>query len=116
MHLRKGAKLAGYGGGDRIPAVLEAGEGVLRKEAVRWMGADRFHALNRMQMPDFSGLFAAATPAAAAAVDNKYTVNVNFMMPGGRSVPMLTTQKGAQDLREAEARWNRRVSHLGAKR
>ena len=114
LHLRKGAKLAGYGGGDRIPAVLEAGEGVLRKEAVRWMGADRFHALNMMQMPDFSGLLGATTPTAAA--DNKYTVNVNFMMPGGRSIPMLTTQKGAQDLREAEARWNRRVSHLGAKR
>lgn len=116
LHLRKGAKLAGYGGGDRIPAVLEAGEGVLRKEAVRWMGADRFHALNMMQMPDFSGLLGATTPTAAAVADNKYTVNVNFMMPGGRSIPMLTTQKGAQDLREAEARWNRRVSHLGAKR
>ena len=116
LHLRKGAKLAGYGGGDRIPAVLEAGEGVLRKEAVRWMGADRFHALNMMQMPDFSGLLGATTPTAAAVADNKYTVNVNFMMPGGRSIPMLTTQKGAQDLREAEARWNRRVSHLGARR
>lgn len=80
------------------------------------MGADRFHALNMMQMPDFSGLLGATTPTAAAVADNKYTVNVNFMMPGGRSIPMLTTQKGAQDLREAEARWNRRVSHLGAKR
>lgn len=116
LHLRKGAKLSGYGGGDRVPALLEAGEGVLRKEAVRWMGADRFHALNMMQMPDFSGLLGATTPTAAAVADNKYTVNVNFMMPGGRSIPMLTTQKGAQDLREAEARWNRRVSHLGAKR
>ena len=116
LHLRKGAILAGYGGGDHIPAVLEAGEGVLRKEAIRWMGADRFHALNMMQMPDFSGLLGATTPTAAAVADNKYTVNVNFMMPGGRSIPMLTTQKGAQDLREAEARWNRRVSHLGAKR
>ena len=116
LHLRKGAILAGYGGGDRIPAVLEAGEGVLRKEAMRWIGADRFHALNMMQMPDFSGLLGATTPTAAAVADNKYTVNVNFMMPGGRSIPMLTTQKGAQDLREAEARWNRRVSHLGAKR
>ena len=116
LHLRKGAILAGYGGGDHIPAVLEAGEGVLRKEAMRWMGADRFHALNMMQMPDFSGLLGATTPTAAAVADNKYTVNVNFMMPGGRSIPMLTTQKGAQDLREAEARWNRRVSHLGAKR
>ena len=116
LHLRKGAILAGYGGGDHIPAVLEAGEGVLRKEAMRWIGADRFHALNMMQMPDFSGLLGATTPTAAAVADNKYTVNVNFMMPGGRSIPMLTTQKGAQDLREAEARWNRRVSHLGAKR
>lgn len=113
LRLKNGAKLSGYGGGDRISALLEAGEGVLRKEAVRWMGPERFHALNHLQMPDFSGLLPSPKPA---ATDSAYTVNVNFMMPGGRSIPMLTTQKGAQDLREAEARWNRRVSHLGARR
>ena len=38
--------LPGYGGGDRIPALLEEGEFVLNKEAVAKNGASAIHALN----------------------------------------------------------------------
>ncbi len=48
--LRSGGKLSGYGGGDRIPALLEAGEFVIRKEAVRKYGAAYFQALNALQL------------------------------------------------------------------
>ena len=44
-----GGKLSGYGGGDRINALLEAGEFVIRKEAVRRYGAGLFQALNAMK-------------------------------------------------------------------
>ena len=105
--LAAGGKLAGFGGGDRIPALLEAGEYVIRKEAVARFGAGLFDRLNSLRLPDLSTLAPAANP---------YTVNVNFALPGGGSIPMQTTPRGAQELREAEARWNRRVSHLGARR
>lgn len=44
-----GGILAGYGGGDRIPAMLEAGEGVIRKEAVRHYGQSFINLVNSMQ-------------------------------------------------------------------
>lgn len=50
--LARGGKLAGYGGGDRIPAMLEAGEFVIRKEAVSRFGANIFHALNSLRLPE----------------------------------------------------------------
>lgn len=43
-----GGLLPGYGGGDRIHALLEPGEFVLNKRAVRWFGVDRIKAINDM--------------------------------------------------------------------
>lgn len=43
-----GGLLPGYGGGDRIHALLEPGEFVLNKRAVRWFGVDRIKAINEM--------------------------------------------------------------------
>lgn len=45
-----GGKLPGYGGGDRIRALLEAGEFVVRKEAVKKYGAGLFAGLNSMKL------------------------------------------------------------------
>lgn len=55
-HLSHGAKLPGYGGGDRIRALLEAGEFVVRKEAVRHYGATLFDALNSMRVSVSDGV------------------------------------------------------------
>jgi len=46
-----GGMLSGYGGGDRVRALLEAGEFVIRKEAVKKFGAGLFHALNSLTLP-----------------------------------------------------------------
>lgn len=46
----RGGSLPGFGGGDRIHAMLEAGEFVIRKEAVRRYGLGLFDALNRMRL------------------------------------------------------------------
>lgn len=51
---RTGGQLPGFGGGDRIPALLEAGEFIIRKEAVSRFGSGIFHALNSLQMPGFA--------------------------------------------------------------
>ncbi len=50
--LAAGGRLPGYGGGDRIPALLEAGEYIIRKEAVNRFGAGIFHALNNLRLPE----------------------------------------------------------------
>lgn len=47
--LKEGGSLPGYGGGDRIPALLEAGEFVVRKEAVKKWGVGFFAALNALR-------------------------------------------------------------------
>ncbi len=46
-----GGQLSGYGGGDRVHALLEAGEYVIRKEAVRRYGSAFLHAVNSMSAP-----------------------------------------------------------------
>ena len=48
-----GGWLPGYGGGDRIQALLEAGEFVIRKEAVKKYGVMRLHSINNMSLPGF---------------------------------------------------------------
>ncbi|UZR30793.1 tape measure protein [Methylococcus mesophilus] len=67
---RRGGWIKGYGGGDRIPALLEEGEFVLRKEAVRKLGLDKLYALNNLALPRFSigGYVAQALPAFDASL------------------------------------------------
>jgi len=54
----RGGRLPGYGGGDKIRALLEAGEFVIRKEAVSKYGVGLFHALNAMKA-DFPNMIKA---------------------------------------------------------
>jgi len=46
--VRWGGHIPGWGGGDRVRALLEPGEFVLRKEAVRALGLDQVNKWNRM--------------------------------------------------------------------
>ena len=50
-----GGVLSGYGGGDKIHALLEAGEGVLTKEAVKKYGSNLVHLINslKFKMPKY---------------------------------------------------------------
>ena len=51
-------QLKGFGGGDIVPALLEPGEFVLRKEAVKKYGTDLFRMFNDMRTSDLmTGLF-----------------------------------------------------------
>ncbi len=45
---RRGGAIPGYGGGDKVPALLERGEFVLRKEAVRMFGRASLYRMNRL--------------------------------------------------------------------
>ena len=83
----RGGALGGYGGGDRIPALLEAGEFVIRKEAVRLFGSGLFDALNNFRMPAIprfaTGGSVGATSSAGGSGE---IVNINFTFPSGSSV------------------------------
>jgi len=52
-HSRKTGKLNGYGGGDKIKALLEAGEFIVRKEAVRAIGLDKLYQINQGVIPKY---------------------------------------------------------------
>lgn len=67
-------KLSGWGGGDRIRALLEAGEFIVRKEAVAKYGAGLFHALNSMRLDIPKLLAGFALPQLEAAPRTAYAM------------------------------------------
>lgn len=96
--LARGGKLPGFGGGDRISALLEAGEFVMRKEAVARFGTGFFDALNHLRLPDFSALLPVMpVPALAATAASGRTMNINLTL-GGETWPMQTDEVTAQKI------------------
>lgn len=95
----RGGKLPGYGGGDRIPAMLEAGEFVLRKEAVRYWGLEKIFALNSLRLPRFAagGLVLPSAPAAASSAVGGDEMTLNLRV-GSRDHRVRTSRETARDL------------------
>jgi len=84
----RGGKLSGYGGGDRISALLEAGEFVVRKEAVAKFGTGIFSALNNLRLPEIPK-FALGGPVGFAAgglvaSPSGYTATFQFVDQSGQ--------------------------------
>jgi tape measure domain-containing protein len=98
-----GGKLPGYGGGDRISALLEAGEFVIRKEAVSKFGAGIFHALNNLRLPELPK-FATGGLVAAGPTD---TVNIMLTLPSGSTYPMTGSRTTAEEINRENARLHR---------
>lgn len=99
---RTGGKLPGYGGGDRIHALLEAGEFIVRKEAVAKYGAGAMHAINTMRLPKFQngGMVGGDARTGSEALD---LVNINLNLGGGRIVPFTTKREQVQSIKDAFA-------------
>jgi tape measure domain-containing protein len=93
-----GGRLGGYGGGDSIFSLLEPGEWVIRKEAVRHYGDEMFAALNSLSLP--SGGFSLARYAEGGSVGPADTVNLNLNM-GGNSYHTTTDRDTAEALKRA---------------
>lgn len=110
--LARGGKLAGYGGGDRIRALLEAGEFVIRKEAVSKYGPALLGALNNMSFNildsmkmSAGGLLSEVSMPSPMkiAMDNGYKGGGGFhsavyLSVNGMDYPMMTTDKIASEL------------------
>ena len=111
-----GGRLTGYGGGDKIRALLEPGEWVIRKEAVKKYGNAMFAALNAMKLPslrlpamDLSKLrmsmprLPGTAPAfqaggAAGSQGTGRTVNLNLSLDGGEVFPLQGEERIVESL------------------
>lgn len=100
MAYARGGKLPGYGGGDRVHAMLEPGEFVVRKEAVMRFGTGFFDALNHLRLPDLSALL----PQPAAAAPGR-TVHINLTLPSGDTYQMQTDPATAARIEHEQERW-----------
>ena len=110
--LARGGRLPGFGGGDRIPALLESGEYVIRKEAVRRYGSTLFNALNNLRLPELPDLSVLLPRPAAATAAPGRTVNINLTLPSGDTYQMTTDPATAARIeREQERWWNLRSSN-----
>lgn len=125
----RGGKLPGYGGGDRVRALLEPGEFVMRKEAVARYGVPFMQALNTLRLNDINtvkarvgGLIAEANSTReqrfqqgglATGGESMGTINVNMTFPGSsKPVPMKIGQEHVRQLlRELERMYARRSSN-----
>ena len=96
----RGGRLPGYGGGDRISALLEAGEFVIRKEAVSKFGAGLFHALNSLRLPEIPRFAAGGMVGAGDAV------NINLSL-AGNTYPLSGSRTTAEQIQRDLARAHR---------
>lgn len=120
----RGGKLPGYGGGDRVRALLEPGEFVIRKEAVAKYGLAYLQALNSMRLNDFNAIrakiggfignanagyqrFQQGGPVPARATE---TINVNLNLPvQGKPVPFKIEKQHVKEfLRQLDAMYRGR--------
>ncbi len=105
-HSRKSGSLGGYGGGDKIKALLEAGEFIIRKEAVKALGLNRLYAINQGKLPRFNqgGAVTPKLPRYAvggsvnSSSSNK-TMDINLNI-GGASFALQGTESIANQLAE----------------
>lgn len=99
---RTGRHFPGYGGGDRIPILGEAGEFMMRKESVRKLGLKAAHAFNR---GDIQGLLSSLQIekvqklAAGGSVQPTDTMNVNLLM-GEKRFEMKASRGTAKSFAE----------------
>jgi len=98
LKLEKGGKLSGYGGGDRNLALLEDGEFVIRKEAVRLFGANLFEKLNNLELPKFQTGGLVGNLQNFGKKDVNDLVNINFNMPSGNNYSLQGSEEIARAL------------------
>ena len=93
-----GGHLPGYGGGDRIQALLEAGEFVMRKEAVRRYGLGAMMAINSMRAPlpayAVGGIVGLPSTPAANAGGGREVLDINLRLPGSAEPVRVSAERG----------------------
>ena len=94
-----GGFIHGYGGGDRIHAMVEAGEFILRKEAVRKLGLNSAFALNNLNIPKSQrSVDRVSIPSFSSGgyVGSSNTININ--LPGSKAIQVSGSRESAMAL------------------
>lgn len=112
--LARGGKLPGWGGGDIIRALLEPGEFVVRKEAVKKYGAGLFEMLNQMRLnlPKMLSQSVPAVPMAAYAQGGLVArggeiIEWRFSLDDGTQYPVRVVKQDKDLIRELESKLSR---------
>jgi len=74
--IRRQGQLGGYGGGDRVKALLEDGEFVVRKEAVSKLGRGALETINQGEIPKFQEGGIVRKYQSGGAVQGEYNIGV----------------------------------------
>lgn len=88
--------LGGYGGGDKVKALLEAGEFIVKKEAVRSLGLAKLHEINNGNIPKYQTGGLVGGSNSNASTPSK-TVNINLNV-GGKTYSMVSDEDVANSL------------------
>lgn len=113
-YIRRRGFLGGYGGGDRIRALLEPGEYVVRKEAVRMLGLDLLEKINRgvagirPQIPTIPQRFATGGMVSAPSLPHLGTINLN--LGGGETATVYGDDRAVAAIKRAVSLEQRRRS------
>jgi len=109
--LAGGGKLPGYGGGDKVSALLEKGEFVVRKEAVKNYGSNFFQMLNDMggKIPSaYSSLLSGLSGGRQKYQTGGYVSGMDVrdygrveLQVGSKAYPVMGKQSVIEDLKEA---------------
>ena len=101
-----GTVIPGYGGGDILPFMLEPGEAVVRKEAVRALGGDFFRQLNSSPNNISAGLIGGAlgldsSPTQSTTnVSSGYNINIQVAPDASLSTIERNIDKIANGVRQ----------------
>ena len=102
-NLTHSGKLSGYGGGDRRLALLEDGEFVMRKEAVKRIGGANLSALNSLKLPKFSvggGVSKSVSEIAnlSGKEQTSRDVNIRLNFGNGKEASVMSDAQTARNL------------------
>ena len=87
--MKTGGAIPGYGGGDKVPAMLEQGEFVIRKENVKKYGIDLFQKFNQGLISKVQAF------SAGGVVPKEEGVAPSFFKSVAKSMPSLSSVAGA---------------------
>ena len=100
----RGGRLPGFGGGDRINALLEAGEFVQNKHATAYYGDGLMHAINSRRISKDALMAAMSGIGGGSAINNIATPGIQKFADGGlvgaagSTNDIITLQVGGQKL------------------
>ncbi|RKY68379.1 MAG: hypothetical protein DRP97_06375, partial [Candidatus Latescibacterota bacterium] len=93
-----GGQLSGYGGGDKQLALLESGEGIIRKEAMQGIGKNWLDQVNSLKLPRFNTGGVVGDISKGSSNVTRNSVDINFKDQNGANMTTTTDEQTAKQL------------------